>query len=411
MPPNPPFNARFDIPPGLSSDGPPKGRPFPNPATPPGQAPILFDDEFVFFEGDTASENLFNDNGFGADSDPNGDQILLNELNGQLVDGSTPISLTTDGGREILLFAADDGSIFFSIGATFENLALGETDAVVFTYMASDENGFSSTEYATVTMVINGLNDAPTLQSGTISAVEDGPAVSLDLALLADDPDSDDDGTSLSYAVTDQPFEGSVSISDSTLTFDPGSDFQDLATGETRDVVVQVTATDSHGEIAINDFTITVGGLSNDVVLLDSFERGLSSRWESVGNISTIGGTLGSTQSEGNQAIWLFSQWGSASEEEIEELIGYELPDGWGRGDAITREFYFEAEDIISFDYRITGGGEYDSFYLDPNLGIVFIDERASNYYNTRSFEIPEDGYYDLTFGSASMLLDNITIL
>ena len=57
----------IDIPPGLSPDGPPNGPPFPNPATPPGQAPILLDDEFVFFEGDTASESLFNDNGFGAD--------------------------------------------------------------------------------------------------------------------------------------------------------------------------------------------------------------------------------------------------------------------------------------------------------------------------------------------------------
>lgn len=412
MPAQPFANSPFDLPPGLSPNGPPKGTPFPPPATPPGQSPVLSHDEFVFFENDNVSENLFHDNGSGVDLDPNGDELLLTELNGQSVAGPTTINLTTIGGREISLLAETNGAISFSLGAAFDSLAFGETDTISFTYLASDTNGFSAADNATVTIVINGENDAPTLQAGTLSAVEDGPAVSLDLSLLADDPDSDDDGTSLSYSVTGQPGEGSVSIGGTTLIFDPGSDFQYLNAGETSDVVVQVTATDAHGATAVSDITVSVEGLSNDVILLDGFERGLSNRWDVAGGISTIGGTLGTTQSEGNQALWLLKQWGgSASQEEIEEFIGYDLPEGWGRGDAISREFYFEAGDIISFDYRITSGGEYDSFYLDPNLGIVFIEETASNYYKTRSFEIPEDGYYDLTFGSESMLLDNITLL
>jgi hypothetical protein len=53
---------------------------------------------------------------------------------------------------------------------------------------------------------------------------------------LGDDVDSDDDGTTLSYAITGTLVsEGSASILGTTLTFDPGSDFQDLALGETRD--------------------------------------------------------------------------------------------------------------------------------------------------------------------------------
>lgn len=353
------------------------------------------------------------DDGFATDEDTTlnvaAAGVLANDSDIDAIDIPSVLTFdatSTNGG---FVSVSADGGFSYDPNGQFEYLAAGESTTDKFTYTVSDGNG--GTDTATATITINGVNDAPMLEAGALAAVEDGGAVSLNLSTIASDIDSDDDGTSLSYTITGSPSEGSATISGTTLSFDSGADFQDLALGETRDVTIQVTATDGHGATAVNDVTVTVEGVNDGVVLLDGFERGLSSRWESVGPTSTIGGTLGTTQSEGNQALWLFAQWGSASEEEIEELIGYELPDGWGRGDAITREYYFEAGDIVSFDYRITSGGENDSFYLDPNLGIVFIDEGASNYYKTRSFEIPEDGYYDLTFGSASMLLDRILLV
>ncbi|MFZ3585522.1 Ig-like domain-containing protein, partial [Loktanella sp. DJP18] len=103
-------------------------------------------------------------------------------------------------------------------------------------------------------------NDAPTLAAGVAAASEDGPTVDVDLAALGDDIDSDDDGTTLGYAITGAPTEGSASITGTTLTFNPGTAFQDLALGATRDVVVQVTATDAHGATAVSDITVTVTG-------------------------------------------------------------------------------------------------------------------------------------------------------
>ena len=38
-----------------------------------------------------------------------------------------------------------------------------------------------------------------------------------------------------------------VNNNDGTFTFDPGTDFQDLALGETRDVTFTYTATDDSG--------------------------------------------------------------------------------------------------------------------------------------------------------------------
>ncbi|WP_303623692.1 Ig-like domain-containing protein [Shimia sp. CNT1-13L.2] len=158
-----------------------------------------------------------------------------------------------------------DGTFTYDANGQFEGLAEGETTTDTFTYTVDDGNGGTDTETATIT--VTGKNDAPTLMAGLGNAVEDGPSVDVDLSVLGDDVDSDNDGTTLTYSITGTPSEGSASITGTTLTFDPGSDFQDLAVGETRDVVVQVTATDAHGATAVNNVTVTVTG-TNDAPTL-----------------------------------------------------------------------------------------------------------------------------------------------
>jgi VCBS repeat-containing protein len=150
--------------------------------------------------------------------------------------------------------------------ADFDFLAEGETRA--FTYMVTidDGNGGSATQIVTIT--ITGTNDAPTITASTADAAEDGPTVDVDLAALGADVDSNDDGSTLSYGIVTQPSEGSASIAGSTLTFDPGSDFQDLAVGETRQVTVQVQATDAHGAASnVVDIVVTVIGTNDDPII------------------------------------------------------------------------------------------------------------------------------------------------
>lgn len=148
--------------------------------------------------------------------------------------------------------------IAFDPGTAFDYLALGQETTEAVTLVIEDSNGNRTTTSYEIT--VTGTNDGPTLAAGSLAAVEDGAVVTLDLAVLGDDVDSDDDGDSLSYAITGGPDEGSVSISGTVLSFDPGADFQDLAEGETRDVVVEVTATDRHGATATNDVTVTITG-------------------------------------------------------------------------------------------------------------------------------------------------------
>ncbi len=153
-------------------------------------------------------------------------------------------------------------TLTFDVGGDFQSLAGVEEQQVLVDISATDLRGATANNVVTVT--VTGVNDDPTLTAGTLTADEDGSAVTLNLATLGDDVDSDDDGSSLTYTVIGAPSEGTASILGTTLTFNPGADFQDLAVGEMRDVTIDVEADDGNGGTATNTVTVTVTGV-NDV--------------------------------------------------------------------------------------------------------------------------------------------------
>ncbi|WP_345193225.1 Ig-like domain-containing protein [Kistimonas scapharcae] len=158
-----------------------------------------------------------------------------------------------------------DGTFSFNPGSDFQDLAAGETRQVTFTYEAVDDSGTANdtSEPATVTITITGTNDKPTAEVESISATEDGAAVTGNFG--ATDADTTDTHT---FNILTQPDEGSVTNNnDGTFSFNPGSDFQDLAAGETRQVTFTYEAVDDSG--TANDtsgpatVTITITG-TND---------------------------------------------------------------------------------------------------------------------------------------------------
>ena len=95
-----------------------------------------------------------------------------------------------------------------------------------------------------MTAVIAGTNDRPVVSDVSIgedgSVIEDGAAVIGSFVVF--DLDVTDTHT---FTITNAPTEGSViNNNDQTFTFDPGSDFQDLGEGETREVTFTYIATD-----------------------------------------------------------------------------------------------------------------------------------------------------------------------
>ncbi|MEX0284431.1 MAG: tandem-95 repeat protein [Paracoccaceae bacterium] len=143
---------------------------------------------------------------------------------------------------------------FVANGLDLDFLGAGETIQWTVTLQATDAQGASaSTDLA---FVINGTNDEPTLAgAATLQAEEAGPEVGLDLTALAADLDAND---AMGYAITGAPAEGSARIENGQLFFAPGSDFDDLSGGATRDVTIEVTATDTQNATAVQTYTVTV---------------------------------------------------------------------------------------------------------------------------------------------------------
>ncbi len=246
---------------------------------------------------------------------------FLKEL--RLVDDDLRLASIDQSENGGTLSQVNKRKVKFDPNGDFEYLTVGESTVAVFTGKAGerDDGKFEDLVDVRFEIEVSGLNDAPTLTAGSGNATENGSPINVDLALLGDDIDSDDDGTTLTYSIVGSPSEGSATISGTTLTFNPGSDFQDLALGQTRNVVVQLQATDSHGAVsAIEDVTITVTG-TNDVPLITSdaaaavgsvTESGNEDDGTVVAGTSSIGGTLTASDVD-NGAVLGWTIQGSAT--------------------------------------------------------------------------------------------------
>ena len=176
-------------------------------------------------------------------------------------------------------------------------VSVGENGIVSFTpvenYFGEAEITYGVTDgnnpvvFSTVQISVTGTNDAPVLTVADVDAVEDGPSVTG----TASATDVDDNSTA-TYSIRTAPAKGSASIAaDGTYTFDPGSDFQNLAVGETEDVTFQVTVTDGEGAQDVKTVTVTVTGTNDAPVANDdpveSFALGgtnVESDWGSLSN-------------------------------------------------------------------------------------------------------------------------------
>ncbi|WP_053068533.1 VCBS domain-containing protein [Synechococcus sp. WH 8020] len=183
--------------------------------------------------------------------------------------------------------------------------------------------------------------------------------------------------------ITGEPAEGSiVNNNDGTFSFDPGSDFQDLAEGETRDVTFTYTATDDSGAgNATSDpatATITVTG-SNDAPVINPggsdltgevTEDGVDDQGNETPGISSASGALLADDVDGATQTW--SILGTPS-----ETYGTFELDEFGFGDwtftldnesAATQALQQDEEVVELFSVRATD--EFGAF-VDQEISIT----------------------------------------
>ncbi len=116
-------------------------------------APLAVEDIFVTDEDISLSLDVLTN-----DSDLDGDVLTISEINGLIAEVGTEITL--DSGASLTLNS--DGTLSYNPGTAFASLNGGETSTDSFNYTIDD--GKEGTATATVTIDINGIDDALNLQ-------------------------------------------------------------------------------------------------------------------------------------------------------------------------------------------------------------------------------------------------------
>ena len=177
-----------------------------------------------------------------------------------------PLTVTNPGtyvGTRGTLVLAADGSYTYTPNAGNQALDDGESVSDAFAYTASDGTASDS---ATLTITINGLNDAPVANDDSNSTNED-TAVSGNV--LTNDTDVDIEALTVANAGTYVGTYGTLVLAaDGSYTYTPGAGAQALDTGETAQDVFSYTASDGTASDSAN-LTITISGLNDPPVAND----------------------------------------------------------------------------------------------------------------------------------------------
>ena len=217
-------------------------------------APDAVDDNFVANENAVISGSVI----LGSDSDPDGDTLVVSEVNGDAAN----IGIAIAGANGGLFTINADGSFTFDANGDFEMLDVGETDTTTVTYQISDgEGGFDT---ATVTVTVMGQNDAP-IVTGTLAA-QTGEDSTAQVPFDASTVFSDIDGEMLTFTSPDLPSWMMIDSATGIITGTPPADASQGGVNSDGVYVVTVTGTDPDGESVTTSVVYTFTNPPPDAV-------------------------------------------------------------------------------------------------------------------------------------------------
>jgi VCBS repeat-containing protein len=198
-------------------------------------------------------QNSIGEDGGTLSSGPGG--VLANDFD---FDGDAmSVTAGTFVGAYGTLTLNSDGTYSYALSASAQALALGQSVQDSFDYVVSDNDG---SDTGTLVITVAGLNDAPVANADSIQGGENEVVLA---DVLANDSDVDDGAVLTVTAASAPAGQGSASVADNQVRFDPGGDFESLAAGESVDVAIGYDIADEHGATASAILTVTVAG-AND---------------------------------------------------------------------------------------------------------------------------------------------------
>jgi VCBS repeat-containing protein len=171
-------------------------------------------------------------------------------------------------------FLIDGDQIKFSPGTLFDALDHDDTASVVVNYTMQDNH--LATSSSTLTLTVEGANDAPVAKTDTGSATEN-ETKSFDV--LANDTDVDYGDTkdlvsvdgvtvsSINPVINGINAASAFSVDGNKIKFLPGTLFDSLAVGDTATVKIDYTMEDSQNAASSSTLTLTVIGENDPPVI------------------------------------------------------------------------------------------------------------------------------------------------
>ena len=282
-----------------------------------------------------------------------------NVLTNDTDDENDPLTVSNPGtyvGTYGTLTLGANGSYTYTPNAAADGLAAGETGQDVFTYTATDGTG---SDNATLTVTVNGTNDAPTIDAGGTDAdgsvtelpdgdPNEGTAVHTDSGAVAFDDLDLSDTHSASFTPQGGGYFG-------TFTLDPvdqmgdsvGWDFtvsdaalEGLNENEVRTQVYTVQIDDGHGGTVAQDVTITITGAGvgvgpQTVWYIDNSAVGSTNvgtqadPYTSIAAFNAAQGTLGGPQV--GHTVYLLAGTGTYAEADGINLLNDQILTGVGQ--------------------------------------------------------------------------------
>ena len=338
---------------------------------------------------------------------------------------------TGDGAGEVSWnFVADNADLVY--------LGAGESLTQTYDVSVTDNNGATATE--TVTVVLNGTNDAT--EAGDDAATTDEDTATSGNVLANDsDVDTNDVLTVANAGTTALSYGDLVMSSNGDWTFTPNAAAQGLADGEFYSETVTVEVFDGTDTVT-SDLEITVTGANdapvavadvitpNNLLEDNSFETPVTashtgnatgSAWTFTGNSGvttyaptnpefsfTGGTTTDGTYSapDGDQVAFLQYWSGSTVESMISQSVTASAGEYTLEFDAASRANY--GQNIPAFEVRIDG------------VTVATVEETSTDYMtHSITFDIPTDGEHTVSLvavpssnsdGDDTVLIDNLVL-